>query len=123
MSKRAATLADLTGKRSRVKEHTVLIDGEELTLTMRAMSRREYDALVAKFPPTKKQREEGANYNIDGFAPALISASLSAPEISFDDATELWESGTWSMGELMDVFLSCVALNNQGMEVPTTAPA
>jgi hypothetical protein len=120
---KAATLDLLKGK-SRAKEtFTIYLTDEngeqqEVKLTYQAIGAREYDRLVAKHPPTAEQRVDGANFNIDTFAPALISRVCVDPDMTEKDAKEIWESPEWSRGDLMVLFRHAVELNNRGLDIP-----
>ena len=120
---KAATLDLLKGK-SRAKEtFSIYIadeDGEqqEVTLTFQAIGALEYDKLVSKHPPKADQRVEGASFNIDTFAPALIAKVSKDPEMSEEDAVEIWNSPEWSRGDLMVLFRHAVELNNRGVDIP-----
>lgn len=123
---KAATLDLLKGK-SRAKEtfSIYLTDDEgeqqEVQLTFQAIGAIEYDKLVAKHPPKAEQRVEGASFNIDTFAPALIARCSLEPEISMKDAEEIWNSPEWSRGDLMVLFRRAVELNNRGVDIPFSA--
>ena len=85
-SKRA-TLDLMKNKPRATSEFSIFIkdeDGEtqELTLKFQAIGARNYDKLVAKHPPKPEQRADGASFNMDTFAPALIAAVSVEPEIS-----------------------------------------
>lgn len=114
-----ATIEKLKGKAPATQEFSIYIDGdEELTLKFRAIGAREYDKLVAKHPPKAEQRAEGQSFNIDTFAPALISAVSVEPEITPEDAKEIWNAPEWSRGDLMVLFRNAVELNNRGVDIP-----
>lgn len=120
---KAATLDLLKGKSRATTEFTLYMtddDNEqvEVTLKFQAIGMREYDKLVAKHPPKPDQRADGASFNIDTFAPALIAAVSVDPEMSAEDAKEIWESPGWSRGDLMVLFRNAVELNNRGLDIP-----
>lgn len=123
---KAATLDLLKGK-SRAKEtFSIYLSGEdgetvEVTLTFQALGSREYDKLVSKHPPKAEQRVEGASFDIDSFAPALIARCSVDPEMTEKDAKEIWESPEWSRGDLMVLFRRAVELNNRGVDIPFSA--
>jgi hypothetical protein len=121
-SKRA-TLDQLKSKPRATMEFSIYIadeDGDktEVTLKYRAIGAKEYDKLVAKHPPKTEQRAEGASFNMDTFAPALIAACCVEPEMSREDAQALWDSEDWSRGDLMVLFRNAVELNNRGIDIP-----
>lgn len=120
---KAATLNMLKAKKRATAEFTLYLTDEggekqEVTLKYTAIGAKDYDKLVSKFPPKSEQRLEGAVFDIDKFAPALISACCLEPEMSVEDATEIWDSPDWSRGDLMVLFRQAVDLNNRGIDVP-----
>lgn len=120
---KTATLDLLKNKKPATTTFSVYLtddDGEqtEVTLTYKAIGAIAYDKLVAKHPPKAEQRVEGATFNVDSFAPALIAACSVSPEISLEDAKEIWESPDWSRGDLMVLFRNAVELNNRGIDIP-----
>lgn len=122
-SSKAATLDLLKGK-SRAKEtFSIYIaddsgEQQEVTLTYQAIGAVEYDKLVSKHPPKPEQRVDGASFDMDSFAPALISKVCVEPEMSEKDAKEIWNSPEWSRGDLMVLFRHAVELNNRGLDIP-----
>lgn len=122
---RPATFDHLRKKKHReriVQIPTVDDDGMEVTMEMRlrAISSRAYDRMQGDHPPTAKQKAEGAAYNPDTFAPALVSACSLDPKLSVAQATELYESDEWSSGEFGGLFVECLRLCNTGLDVPFT---
>lgn len=118
---RTATLADLRAKPARVEEVVLPLGDETVTIKVKSINTRVYDNLIGDHPPTKKDKEDGASFDLDTFAPALISACSKDPELSLEEATELWSSPDWARGELLDWFTACVQICNKGLQVPTTA--
>ena len=122
--RRPATAADLLGKASRTADVVLTIPGEkgdaEVVLKLTALSAASYDALLAKFPPTKEQKDEGNGYDPEKFCPALIAAVVTDPALTVEQATEIWTSESWNRGELRDLFPSCVNLCSQGLDIPFT---
>jgi len=118
-----ATIDQLINKPRSVTEFSIyLSDGNggtnEVTLKYQAIGMREYDRLVGKPPPKPDQRAEGASFDIDSFAPALIAACSVEPEISPSEAKAIWDSDEWSRGDVMVLFRQAVELNNRGLDVP-----
>lgn len=120
-SKRA-TMDMLRSKRSATTEFSIFMrDGDEtteVTLKYKAIGAKAYDELVSKHPPTREQRTNGSSFNIDTFAPALIAACCVEPEMTAEDAKELWQSDDWSRGDLLVLFSQAVELNNRGIDIP-----
>lgn len=121
-----ATFSQLIKKPRRTLTFTVSTldeDGEELLLKMkyRALPSKEYDDLIAEHPPTTKEKQAGAIYNVDTFAPALISAVSAVPKLSLQEATELYKSPDWSGGEIATMFFNAQRVCNAGLDVPFNA--
>ena len=121
-SKRA-TLDLLKSKKRASEEFTIYVTDEdggkqEVTLLFQSIGAVAYEKLVAKHPPKAEQRVEGASYDINTFAPALIAACSVDPELSYKDAKEIWDSESWSRGDLMVLFMKAVELNNRGIDIP-----
>jgi hypothetical protein len=124
-SKRA-TVDMLLGKARATTEFSIYLvdesgDQQEVTLKYQAIGMQEYDKLVSKHPPTPEQRVDGASFNIDTFAPALISAVCVEPELTPAQAKQIWSSPDWSRGDVMVLFRNAVELNNRGLDVPFSA--
>ena len=125
---RLATVDDLLLKPARTQKLAISVPDEKgaggirtIELTLTSISANEYDELLAEHPPTKEQKEQdGAGYNADTFAPAIIAAVVSEPKLTVEQATEIWTSKTWSRGELRDLFIGCVNLCSKGLDVPFT---
>lgn len=123
--KKVATL-DLLKKKTPVRREVQVVveddsgESQEVTLVFQSIGSKQYDSLMAKYPPNKKQQDEGLQYDIDKFAPALIAACCVEPEMTLDDAKEIWESDVWNRGELFSLFLTAVAVNTQGHDLRPT---
>jgi hypothetical protein len=120
-AKRTATLSDLKSKQARTSEVVLPLGDELVTIVVRSINTKVYDDLIGEHPPTKKDKEDGAVFDLDTFAPALISLCTKEPELTEEEVVELWASPEWARGELLDWFTACVNICNKGLEVPTTA--
>lgn len=107
-----ATLQTLMAKKANRDEFSVPFgaDGEQVSFLYVAIGAMEYDALLTEHPPLPEQRLAGASFNINTFAPALLSKVCREPAIDKAGWTELWESPTWGRGELMGLFTRAGAL-------------
>ena len=118
-----ATFDQLRAKPRRVLKfdvNTVDEDGEDISLSMkyRALSSKEYDKLLEKHPPSTREKAKGATYTVDTFAPALISAVSAEPQLTVEQATELYNSDEWSGGEISTLFVNALRICNAGLDVP-----
>lgn len=123
--KKVATFEDLRAKkrrRSSVEINLYDEDGEPetLSITIQAISSVEYDKMIAECPPTAVQRARNDVYNMDEFAPQLISACSINPKMTFEQVKELYESDEWSTGEIGNLFWACSNLCTAGMNIPFT---
>ena len=117
-SKRA-TFEMLKGKKRRELELSFKLDEENtVTMLLVAIGAQEYDRLVSKFPPTNEQRIEGNSYNINTFAPALLSAVVQEPDMTPKQWEEIWNSPDWNRGEVIDLFSVVANLCVQGLDIP-----
>lgn len=115
-----ATLAELRSKKPSKKELILVLNGEEASFLLQSISAKEYDKLLTSCPPTVEQRANGALYNINAFAPALMSKVVHEPEMSEDEWAELWVSPDWNRGELMTFFGEATDLCNTGLSLGPT---
>ncbi len=122
---RRATFEQLSSKKRAEQELTLTVqngkgDPTEVTMLFRAIGTKAYDKLLGKHPPRPEQKIEGASYNIDTFGPAIIAACSVEPELSEDEAKQLWDSDDWSRGEIMTLFRAAVEVCNKGLDIPFT---
>lgn len=115
-----ATIEQLLNKPSRQVTVDVTVDGGTAQMVFQALGAKDYDDLVAEFPPTKKDKDDGGVWDSEKFPPALIAASCLEPSLTREQAQQLWESPDWSRGELYDIFSRLVRLNQEGLDVPFT---
>lgn len=110
--------------RTKLIELTVTDDqGKETKVAMKvkALGFKDYDDLVGEHPPNKAQIKDGNQWDPETFPPALLSACAVSPGLTVDEATAIWESDSWSRGELMDVFVALIKLNSDGLNIPFTS--
>lgn len=119
-SKRA-TMDILRSKKRQEKELAFMLGEEEVTFLFRSISAKDYDRLLNDNPPNTEQRAAGAIYNINTFAPALLSLVINDPELSAEHWAEIWISPDWNRGELMTLFGEAVELCNTGLRLGPTA--
>ena len=117
------TLGLLKSKKRKTAELEIAVDGEAITLKFQAISAGELDKLRAKHPPTKTQQAAGQGINFETFQPALVAMCLVDPEMSEDDAREMWKSDYWSSGELNQIFEAASDVCLAGLDVPPSASA
>lgn len=123
MARKIATLEDLLKKPARTKEIIINVPSgksstTDFVVTIKAIGSKAYDDLLAAHPPTNEQKKEGTSYNVETFAPALISACSVTPQLTEEQANQIWTSDEWSRGELTELFIGCVEVNSKGLDVP-----
>lgn len=96
------------------------VEDQVVEFVFRSVGRSKFEALVDSCPPTKAQKTEAAKKNEeepgwdhDTFPPTLISAALIEPELTEEEAFELWDSEEWNQAELVSLFLAALAVNQQ----------
>ena len=92
-------------------------EDDSVPFTMKAISRRRYDELVAAHPSD----QTGEAFDVDTFGPALIAACCASPELTEAAAAELWEE--WSPAEVVELFNAAYAVCNEMRGVPFGRPA
>jgi len=119
-----ATADMLLKKRRQERSVSVSLPGEDgpvdVDLLFRAIGNNEYDKLVTKYPPTPSQKKEGMTYDMDRFAPQLLSRVCVDPAMTVEDWTNIWNSDEWNRGELMSVYLAAVDVCTRGLDVNPT---
>ncbi|MFJ6069047.1 hypothetical protein ACIQHU_39160 [Streptomyces tendae] len=68
-----------------------------VTLTFQALERGQLEALIKAHPPLEEEEENGAEYHVDTFAPALIAAASTdgmPPEYA-QHAMQTWPLDDW----------------------------
>jgi hypothetical protein len=118
-----ATFAQLRSKAPQEKEVVVRLGDDEMSFLFRSIGAKEWDLLVSKHPPTNAQRADGNPFNTDTFPPALMARVCVEPVLSSEEWTEIWESDTWSRGEIGDLYAAAVNLCTSGFNIPFSASA
>jgi hypothetical protein len=118
-----ATLAQLKKKPRVSKTITMVLAGEddepvEVSLRFRGIPAPEYDKLMASCPPTPKDKKDGWGYNPEKFAPVIIAETCVEPEMSLEDAKELWTSDDWNRGERMTLLMAAIEVCTSGLTIP-----
>lgn len=92
---------ELAAAEAALAEHTV-------ALRFRALPRDVFEALQTLHPPTKEQEGKGETYNVETFAPTLISA-CSVDGMTESEAAELLK--TWNQAEAAALFGTAITVN------------
>ena len=90
----------------------------EVVFTFKSIGRLRYDELVTENAPTKEQKKEGAEFNADTFPPVLVSESCVDPEMSLEDAVEIFASPDWNGAELRRLFFGALEVNTETGDIP-----
>ena len=122
-SRPTATLDQLKKKKRVTKTVTLVVNGDdgepmEVGLTFRGIPAHEYDKLIGKHPPRAKDKKQGYGYNPDGFGPEIIAATCIDPDMSVEDAQDIWESDDWNRGERMMLLMAAIEVCTAGLNVP-----
>lgn len=93
----------------------------EAVFTFRSIGRARFEKMLEDHKPTKQQKDQGNIYNPDTFAPALLSAASVEPEISLEQAQEMFDSEMWNSAELAKLFLAAQEANAEAPDIPLSA--
>lgn len=118
-----ATLDQLKKKQRVTKTVNVTVNGDdgepvEVSLSFRGIPAKDYDRLISRFPARKQDKKLGYNYNPDEFGPAIISATCVEPDMTHEDAKEIWESDNWNRGERMLLLMAAIEVCTVGLNAP-----
>ncbi len=121
--KQKATVDQLKKKPRKTKTVEVTVigdDGEPMVVEMlfQAISGVEFDRLKQRHKPTQEDRKAGLDYNSEKMAPLLIAATAVDPDLSEEDAQEIWDSDDWNRGERMQLFMAAMEVCTSGLNVP-----
>ena len=113
------------GLRVKMAEAVEAAKETEATFTFVAIGRVAYDGLVTELPPTKtmlkeaeERKEPVPQWDVDKFPPALIALSCSDPEMTREEAVEIWEDPNWSGSELIKLFTTAMIINQESPDIP-----
>ena len=92
----------------------------EVTFTFKSLGRIVYDELVElpEHQPSDEQKKEGATFNPDTFPAALVAAACIDPEISPEEATEIFDDSEWNGAELQKLFFGALKVNTETGDIP-----
>lgn len=118
-SKRATK--DTFGKKKpRELEFDFWINDELVNVLMRAIGRKEYDAMLTACGPTVKQRAAGETYDQDTFAPKLLARVVIDPGMTEVDWRNTWNDDNWNRSELGELFFKAVDVCSTGVSADPT---
>ena len=92
----------------------------EITFTFRAIGRIAYDDIVSDPAnmPSDEEKKEGAQFNPATFPPALVAAACIDPEITIEEATEIFNDSSWNGAELQRLFFAALEVNTETADIP-----
>lgn len=98
----------------------LLVQSQEtiVVFTFKSIGRLNYDELVSQHPPTKEAKKDGADFNAETFPPALLAAACSDPEISLEEAVDMFDDPDWNNAELRALFFGALEVNTETGEIP-----
>lgn len=94
-----------------------------VTFVFTDCGRKPFEELLMAHAPTKDQKDHVAatgggilEFNIDTFPPALLALTASDPEMSLEEATEIFD--TWSSGDAEALFSTALLVCKERTSVP-----
>jgi hypothetical protein len=121
---RRPSFKDMKNKRARREVVTMPWGEEDWEFELQALGGTEMDDLVSEFPPTQLQRAKAqalgqtVTYNIDVFAPELLSRVIIDPKLTAEEWTEIWKSNDWAGGEIGDLFYRAQRICGANIDIP-----
>lgn len=103
----------------RLDEANEAITENTVVFKFKGIGRRAMDELIDEHQPTNKQkalaREQGETdlqYNPETFPQALVAASCFEPDLTPEEAAEMWDSDDWNTSELVTLFMAAQEVNS-----------
>jgi len=109
---------DLAPYRERVAAAQAALAGQPVrVLALRCLPVTEWEALVDAHPPTDEQRTLGWQWDVAGFRPALLAATVIVPDgtrgLTEVDWRQVADEGQLAVGELGMLFAAAIDLNSR----------
>lgn len=111
----------LKAAQDRADEAREAVRESAVEVVMRSIGRARWDELMQAHPPTEAQKEKTKResgdpnafleFNLDTFPPVAIAASCVQPEMTAEQATELWNSETWNEAECARLLQMALTVN------------
>jgi hypothetical protein len=108
--------APLSAAKEAVETAKQALDDATVWVRFRAIGREAYERLLDEHPPTPEEVAEADSkgeappaYNVETFAPALISASAIDPPMPPEFVTEIWNE--WGSADLTEMFTAALIVN------------
>lgn len=108
-----------------IEEILAEIEDAKVEFIFKDPGRKEFEALVDACPPTKEQKEEAkANgqsapgWDSETFVPGLLALASHEPELTLDDATEIYDQ--WGRGDVEALFNTALQACLEQASVPFT---
>lgn len=105
-------------KTATTKKVNIVVDGEQLEMTVKALSEPHFRKIRADHPARPEDRTDGIPYNGATFPPALLSEAVVDPQLSYEEWTTIFTNGEWSLGELREIFDEAVSATTSGFDLP-----
>ncbi len=94
-----------------------------ITFTFTDVGRKSFEELLMGHPPTKDQKDHVAatgggilEFNIDTFPPALLALAASDPEMTLEEATEIFDN--WGSGDAEILFSTALLVCRERTSIP-----
>lgn len=116
---RTATFEMFKAKKPAHREFPVVLDEDEdpVRMVLEGIGRVEYDELVGQHPATVQQKAGGDTFDVDSFAPQLLSRVVKEPHFTVTQWEELLGAKNWGRGEIMSIFWACDQLCNRSLDL------
>jgi len=109
-------------KKRKVVTHTIDIGGEPTDIVIVGLGDKVLNKLQEEHPVRKNNTKDRVlGQNSETFPPALFTLSVSDPDLTEDEWSEIWNNNEeWSAGELGHLFDLVLGVSTRGFDVSFT---
>lgn len=120
---RRVTLEMFKDRKSFEVDYEFELDGEKVSIHMKAIGSVAYDKLVDACPATKEQIAENASFDQPKFMPLLLSKVVTDPVLTQAEwRTLLTEAENYGRGEVGELFYTAVNVCNRNLGLTLVGP-
>lgn len=105
-------------KKAFTKNIPIVINGEQLEITAKALDEKTLRDIRAAHPPRKEDKDNNLPYNVATFPADLLTHSVVDPVLTLEEWKEIFSSSEWSLGELRELYDQVFEITTSGFDVP-----
>lgn len=108
----------MLAKKAFVKKIPIMVNGEQLEVTAKALDEKSLRELRAAHPPRKEDKDISLPYNVSTFPADLMAHSVIDPALTHEEWKEIFSSTEWSLGELRELYDAVFEITTSGFDIP-----